>query len=137
MKILVTNANSRMALCLVRKLNNQGHNVIVADHIKNSMCFYSNRISDSFLYPSPYSFPETFIDFIQHKINELEIECILPIHEETFLLSKNKNKFNEVFIDEFGNIAWERDKNIDSNKEWNNKIDICKDSVYMDSKPME
>jgi len=54
-----------------------------------------------------------------------------------FEVLKDKNKFNEVFIDEFGNIAWERDKNIDSTKEWNNKIDICKDSVYMDSKPME
>jgi len=52
-----------------------------------------------------------------------------------FKVLKDKSKFKEVFIDEFGNIAWERDKNVDSNKVWNNKIDICKDSVYMDSKP--
>ena len=54
-----------------------------------------------------------------------------------FEVLKDKNKFKEVFIDEFGNIAWERDKNIDSQKEWNNKIDICKDSVYLDSKPVK
>ncbi len=53
-----------------------------------------------------------------------------------FEILKEKDKFKEVFIDEFGNIAWERDKNVDSNKSWNNKIEICKDSVYMDSKPL-
>ena len=53
-----------------------------------------------------------------------------------FEVLKDKSKFKEVFIDEFGNIAWERDKNVDSNKVWNNKINICKDSVYMDSKPL-
>ena len=50
-----------------------------------------------------------------------------------FEILKDKDKFKEVFIDEFGNIAWERDKTVDSNKVWNNKIEVCKDSVYMDS----
>ena len=53
-----------------------------------------------------------------------------------FEILKDKDKFKEVFIDEFGNIAWERDKNVDSNKVWNNKIEVCKDSVYMNSKPL-
>jgi len=52
-----------------------------------------------------------------------------------FEMLKDKNNFNQVFIDEFGNIAWERKQNVDSGKAWNNKIEICKDSVYMDSKP--
>lgn len=50
-----------------------------------------------------------------------------------FEVLKNIDKFKEVFIDESGNIAWDKDKNIDSNVIWNNRIDICKDSVYMDS----
>ena len=54
-----------------------------------------------------------------------------------FEILKDKDKFKEVFIDELRNIAWERDKNVDSNKVWNNKIEICKDSVYMDSKPLK
>jgi len=54
-----------------------------------------------------------------------------------FEILKDKDKFKEVFIDELGNIAWERDKNVDSNKVWNNKIEICKDSVYIDSKPLK
>lgn len=47
---------------------------------------------------------------------------------------KNIKKFKEVFIDEHGNIAWDRDNNIDSNIHWNNRIDICKDAIYLESK---
>jgi hypothetical protein len=54
-----------------------------------------------------------------------------------FEILKDINKFNEVFIDESGNIAWDRDKNIDSNIFWNNRIDICKDAAYMDSVPIQ
>ena len=50
-----------------------------------------------------------------------------------FEILKDKEKFKEVFIDEYGNIAWDIDKNIDSSIHWNNRIDLCKDSVYMES----
>lgn len=53
-----------------------------------------------------------------------------------FEILKDKSRFKEVFIDESGNIAWDRDKNIDSSVVWNNRIDICKDSIYMDSIPL-
>ena len=54
-----------------------------------------------------------------------------------FEVLKDKEKFNEVFIDEHGNIAWDIDKNIDSSIHWNNRIDLCKDSVYMESIPIK
>ena len=50
-----------------------------------------------------------------------------------FEVLKDKEKFNEVFIDENGNIAWEIDKNVDSKVHWNNRIDLCKDAVYIES----
>ena len=50
-----------------------------------------------------------------------------------FAILKNYSKFNEVFLDEFGNVAWDIDKNIDSSIHWNNRIDICKDALYLDS----
>jgi hypothetical protein len=52
-----------------------------------------------------------------------------------FEILKDKNKFKEVFIDEHGNIAWDIDKSIDSNIHWNNRIDLCKDAVYINSVP--
>lgn len=50
-----------------------------------------------------------------------------------FSILQNTSKFEEVFLDEFGNVAWDIDKNIDSSLHWNNRIDICKDALYMDS----
>lgn len=90
MRVLVTNANSRMALCIARSLKKKGHEVIVADYIKNSMCFFSNKKSDYFIYPSPYSSPDAFIDCIVDRVKKLNIDVVFPVHEETFLLSKRK-----------------------------------------------
>lgn len=46
---------------------------------------------------------------------------------------KDIEKFYGVFIDDEGNIAWDRDSTIDSNIHWNNRIDICSDSAYINS----
>jgi len=40
-------------------------------------------------------------------------------------------------IDEYGNIAWDIDKTLDSSVHWNNRIDLCKDSVYLNTKPLK
>ncbi len=53
-----------------------------------------------------------------------------------FAVLKDKNKFHSVFIDEFGNVAWDIDDSVDSNKCWENRIDMCKDALYMDSIPV-
>jgi bifunctional DNA-binding transcriptional regulator/antitoxin component of YhaV-PrlF toxin-antitoxin module len=44
---------------------------------------------------------------------------------------KDKNKFNEVFIDSCGNIAWDIDKNVDSDKVFTNRIDLSADNAYI------
>ena len=53
--------------------------------------------------------------------------------EGVFAVLKDKNRFKSVFIDEFGNVAWDIDDNVDSKEHWENRIDICKDALYMDS----
>ena len=50
-----------------------------------------------------------------------------------FSFLQNISRFNEVFLDEFGNVAWDIDKSIDSSIHWNNRIDLCKDALYLDS----
>ena len=53
--------------------------------------------------------------------------------EGVFSVLKDVKKFKSVFIDEFGNVAWDIDDTVDSKKNWKNRIDICKDALYMDS----
>ena len=52
---------------------------------------------------------------------------------ETFADIKN---FRRVYIDENHSIAWDINPEIDSNIEWNNKVDLCSDSCYIDSIPI-
>lgn len=53
-----------------------------------------------------------------------------------FSALRDKKKFQSVFIDEFGNVAWDMDDSVDSREHWENRIDICKDALYMDSKAL-
>ncbi len=44
------------------------------------------------------------------------------------------NVFKGVYLDENGAVSWDKDQFVDSRKvDWNNKIDICPDTSYMDS----
>lgn len=54
-----------------------------------------------------------------------------------FVVLKDKEKFKSVFVDEFGNVAWNIDDSVDSLTHWENRIDICKDALYMDSVPVK
>lgn len=65
---------------------------------------------------------------------------VYDMHDQlqgVFEVLEDKNKFNTVFIDEFGNAAWDIDENVDSAVCWNNRIDICKDALYLDSRIIE
>lgn len=50
-----------------------------------------------------------------------------------FEILKDVKKFQNVFIDEVGNVAWDIDENIDSSIHWENRIDLCKDMLYLKS----
>ncbi len=50
-----------------------------------------------------------------------------------FAILQNQAKFSKVFLDEFGNVAWDIDETVDSSVHWNNRIDLCKDALYLDS----
>ena len=45
---------------------------------------------------------------------------------------KDEKIFKSVFIDEFGNVAWNIDDTIDSNINWDNRIDISKENIYIE-----
>ena len=47
------------------------------------------------------------------------------------VILKDKNKFKEVFIDSFGNIAWDIDNQVDSDIVPNNRIDLSADNAYI------
>lgn len=52
---------------------------------------------------------------------------------EPFMRYEN---FKRVFLDEAHSVAWDIDPDIDSNEVWNNRVDLCPDSCYIDSIPV-
>ena len=46
---------------------------------------------------------------------------------------KEKELFQRVYLDDANCVAWDIDPNVDSKIVWNNKIDLCPDSCYVDS----
>ena len=46
------------------------------------------------------------------------------------------NNFRRVYVDDTHCIAWDIDPNIDSEKVWNNKVDLSPDTCYIDSIPI-
>lgn len=66
------------------------------------------------------------------------LDCKTFIKDGTiFEVLKNYNIFKRVYVDDTHSIAWDKDANVDSEKVWSNKIDICPDSSYLDSVPIE
>lgn len=45
------------------------------------------------------------------------------------------DNFRRVYLDEAHSVCWDIDPNVDSNEVWNNKVDLCPDSCYVDSVP--
>jgi len=72
---------------------------------------------------------EITFDNLEKRLYDMSGELI-----GVFSILKNVEKFMEVFIDENGNIAWDREKTIDSTIVWNNRIELCRDSLYINSK---
>ncbi|MBD3169266.1 MAG: ATP-grasp domain-containing protein [candidate division Zixibacteria bacterium] len=94
MSALVTCAKSRIAYNIVRNLGEKGIKVYTADSSNGAMSFASRYSARSFIYPSPYTRPEDFIDYIINIVNKYGIDVVIPAYEETFLLSKYKNEIS-------------------------------------------
>ncbi len=52
---------------------------------------------------------------------------------ESFCDIKN---FKRVYLDEQHCVSWDIDPKVDSTEVWNNKVDLCPDSCYIDSVPI-
>lgn len=91
MSVIVTNAKNRIAYRVVKSLGEKGIDVYTADFAPLSMAFGSRFSRGHFLYPSPFRHPRAFIDTIISRAEHLKADTLIPVFEETFLLSKYKS----------------------------------------------
>ena len=101
--ILILDANQRSALAATRSLGKKGIPVIVADEKKETLSSVSKYCKKSFAYPSPYKFPNNFIETLKKEVTKRKIHIIFPMTDiTTYLLLKYNHKFNAIIP--FGNF---------------------------------
>lgn len=88
MSVIVTNAKNRISYATVQSLGLKGIDVIAADSSRTAMTFYSKYSHNHFIYPSPYSAPQEFINEIVMQAQQRKCNVIIPVYEETYLFSK-------------------------------------------------
>ena len=64
------------------------------------------------------------------------LDCKPFLDGEVFKPFKDFENFKRVYLDDTNCVAWDIDPDIDSNVVWNNKVDLCPDSCYIDSIPI-
>ncbi len=94
MSVIVTNAKSRIAYNICKSLGKKGVEVVSADFVKSSMSFYSRYSNGHFLYPSPFSEPEGFVDCFIEQLSYHRPTVLMPVSEETFLFAKYADRFS-------------------------------------------
>ena len=64
------------------------------------------------------------------------LDCSHLFHEgSVFMKLKAANRFQDVYLDDTHAVSWDIDPLVDSSVVWNNKLDLCPDSCYVDSIP--
>lgn len=68
---------------------------------------------------------------------EMRIFDVAPILQPNTVFAplRNLNDFRRVYLDEDHAVSWDIDPSIDSTRVWSNKIDLCPDTCYVDSRP--
>jgi predicted ATP-grasp superfamily ATP-dependent carboligase len=93
--VIVTNAKNRVAYNIAKSLGKRGIPVHVADFVSPAMSFASRYVKGHFLYPSPFSKQREFVDCIIANARRLQAEVLIPVLEETFLISKFKDEIEK------------------------------------------
>lgn len=90
-KVLVTDGESRKALCAVRTLGKHGYEVYVCSNQKINLSASSKYCFKSFLTPDPIIEKERYLEQIQRVLKKYNIDVILPMEDDTvelFILNK-------------------------------------------------
>ena len=94
MSVLITHARVRSALVATQSLGRRGIKVTTADSIYPATSFFSKYSSSYFIYPPYKLYPEQFIKYLKRFIERKNIKVLMPIYEETFVISKYREKFS-------------------------------------------
>ncbi|KAJ3051151.1 hypothetical protein HK097_007863 [Rhizophlyctis rosea] len=96
LRILLTNGRFPVSLDLARQLSAAGHTVYVLDPMKRHVCKFSKAVKQSFHAPAPHIDAEGYISELRKHVSELNIDLIIPLHEEIFHIALRCRNMPEI-----------------------------------------
>ena len=96
--LIITYCWNRVGYNIVRSLASHGLSVWTADTSNKNICSMSKYCAGSFVYPDPFTDEIAFIDCLIRKIEELKPKVLLPTHDESVIIMRNRDKFPKDLI---------------------------------------
>nr|MBQ4320012.1 DUF2442 domain-containing protein [Clostridia bacterium] len=84
---------------------------------------------------TPHSDFSLILEFDNGEKRRLDCQPFLE-DNTVFSFLRDYGNFRRVYLDEDRCVSWDIDPDIDSREVWSNKIDLCPDSCYIDSVPV-
>lgn len=84
-----------MAYNVVRSLAQKGIEVYPADFVPKAMSYFSRYASRKIVYPSPFHNQTAFVDKLIREIKRLQVDVLIPVYEELFVVSKHKDRLSQ------------------------------------------
>lgn len=113
-KILVTDGRSLAALAIARSFGEKGFEVHCGEEFSLNVTSFSKYVKKTWIYPSPESQPESFIEEIKNITAKEKFDMIIPVRDAaTLLIAKHANDLSEitnVFTAEYNLIETLQDK---------------------------
>lgn len=97
-RAIMTYSRGWHSLAVCRSLGRQGIEVFCGEEAPFAPCFFSKYCTDHFQYPSVTDDPDGFIEFMVEKVKQLKPDddepyVLIPIHKETWLFAKHRERF--------------------------------------------
>lgn len=102
MDVIVTGADQRQALTVIRSLGKRGVKVVAAGPHERALGFSSRYAAATWVYPNPYQNPQGFIDAIVAAIRKFNVSMVFPVVESTLVVI---NQFRETVEREAAVVA--------------------------------
>jgi len=91
-KVLITEADGRNTVCIVRSLAKRGIETVCAEQSYFALSFFSKYCRKRLVYPSPEEYPEKWVAWLIEELSHNTYEMVMPIGHNCFkLISENRD----------------------------------------------
>src|SRR5438876_7816136 len=95
-RLIVTHTHTRIGFAIVQSLSKAGYSIIAGSRRLPSMCGSISGVIAEFEYPDPFVSPGCFVETLKRVARNHAVDAVLPLHEETFVLSAYRSDLEQL-----------------------------------------